>query len=263
MPDQLKGRVAIVTGASRGIGKEIAALFAAEGARSSPPPAPSTPATTSSPAALDETIAEARAAGGEATAVRADISAPGEHRAPGRDRARARTGRSTCSSTTPRSPTTSPIKDFPLAPLAADARRRPHGAVAPLPGRDPGHARRRPRPHRQHLLAAPPSTPSRRSSARAAAPPTASSRPASSASPSGLAHELFENNIAVNALSPDRRRRLARRPLPQAHRERRRPARRARRVHGPRRPHPRHRRPEELTGQITYSQPLLKQHGQL
>ncbi|HEY8766840.1 MAG TPA: SDR family NAD(P)-dependent oxidoreductase [Dehalococcoidia bacterium] len=71
---QLDGRVAIVTGASRGIGKEIALLFAREGARVVAAARTEHEGDHQLPGGIAETVAEARDAGGEATAVRADIS---------------------------------------------------------------------------------------------------------------------------------------------------------------------------------------------
>jgi citronellol/citronellal dehydrogenase len=75
--DALAGRVALVTGASRGIGYGIARRFAAEGA------AVAVTARTLDPepdAALDgslrETVAEIEAGGGRALAVQADLNDP-------------------------------------------------------------------------------------------------------------------------------------------------------------------------------------------
>src|SRR6266568_2991770 len=71
---KLAGKVAIVGGASRGIGKDVALAFAAEGAkvgvvaRSEVEPDPRLPGT------IHQTVAEIQAAGGEAIAVKADIS---------------------------------------------------------------------------------------------------------------------------------------------------------------------------------------------
>ena len=72
---RLAGKVALVTGASRGIGQAIAALFAAEGARVA-----CTARTLSEGShkllegSLERTVDEIRAAGGEAIPVVCDVS---------------------------------------------------------------------------------------------------------------------------------------------------------------------------------------------
>jgi 3-oxoacyl-[acyl-carrier protein] reductase len=67
-PD-LAGKVAVVTGSSRGIGAATCRLLAANGAK--------VVVNGRDQAALEQTVQQLRAAGGEATAVAADVAEPG------------------------------------------------------------------------------------------------------------------------------------------------------------------------------------------
>jgi citronellol/citronellal dehydrogenase len=72
----LDGKVAIVTGASRGIGAEIARRFAAEGAAVAVAARTTKTGTSPLPGTITETVEQIRAAGGTAAAIRADLSRP-------------------------------------------------------------------------------------------------------------------------------------------------------------------------------------------
>jgi 7-alpha-hydroxysteroid dehydrogenase len=78
MAGRLEGRVAIVTGASRGLGRSIAKALAADGA------AVAVSARTEQvwderlPGTIGATVSEIEAAGGRAVAVRADLLEPGD-----------------------------------------------------------------------------------------------------------------------------------------------------------------------------------------
>jgi citronellol/citronellal dehydrogenase len=70
----LDGRVAIVTGASRGIGAEIARRFAAEGAAVAVAARTAEPGASQFAGTINETAEQIRAAGGTATAVTVNLA---------------------------------------------------------------------------------------------------------------------------------------------------------------------------------------------
>jgi NAD(P)-dependent dehydrogenase (short-subunit alcohol dehydrogenase family) len=76
MGDACKGRVALVTGASRGIGKAIALRLAAEGARVAVVARSLRPEDHELDGSLEETVAAIRAGGREAHPIVADLSNP-------------------------------------------------------------------------------------------------------------------------------------------------------------------------------------------
>lgn len=73
---RLDGKVVVVTGASRGIGAEIARLFAAEGGRVVCAARTLREGEHPLEGSLERTVGDIRTAGGEATPVTADISKP-------------------------------------------------------------------------------------------------------------------------------------------------------------------------------------------
>src|ERR1044072_6620791 len=72
----LDGRVAIVTGASRGIGAEIARRFAAEGTRVAIPARTTEAGQSAFEGTINETVQSIVDAGGTAVAVAANLARP-------------------------------------------------------------------------------------------------------------------------------------------------------------------------------------------
>ena len=74
----LDAKVALVTGASRGIGAEIARRFGAEGAAVAVAARITDGAPAALPGTIDETAAEISRAGGTAAAIPADLARPSD-----------------------------------------------------------------------------------------------------------------------------------------------------------------------------------------
>jgi NAD(P)-dependent dehydrogenase (short-subunit alcohol dehydrogenase family) len=93
MPRECEGRVAIVTGGSRGIGRAVALRLAAEGAAVAVTGRSLAPGSHAFAGSLEETAAAIQTAGGRAIAIGFDLSEPGRDRAEIVARAEAAFGR--------------------------------------------------------------------------------------------------------------------------------------------------------------------------
>ena len=177
----MRGKIAIVTGASRGIGKAIALGFAREGATVVVAARSETRAATSgSPAPSTRRSTRSRRSGGQALAVRCDVTDEASVAAMV-ETALAEFGRIDVLVNNAAVDFPSPVSRHAAQTLGDRAPSGPHRPLPVLPGRAPGDDRAGRRQHRQHQLATPgPSAaPARSATAPCMRPP----RPASTASP--------------------------------------------------------------------------------
>ena len=199
----LDGKVAIVTGASRGIGAEIARRFGLEGAAVAVAARTTEPGTSPLDGTIGETVEQVRAAGGTAVAIRADLSKPEDRERLVRETT-AQLGAPDILVSNAAVTYFTPVEDFTARPfrLMFDVQVEGPFQLAQLviPGmRDKGGG---------WILNI-----SSGAARHPAIPPTGRGRggtvygmckAALERFSTGLAAELYEDNIAVNALSPTR-----------------------------------------------------------
>ena len=200
----MKGKVAIVTGASRGIGKAIALGYAREGATVVVAARSETAPSERLPGSIHETVEQIEALGGRALAVRCDVTDEASVNAMV-EQTLAEFGRVDVLVNNAAVDFPSKVVDMPAQALGGRVPGGPHRAVPVLQGGAAGHDRAGRRQHHQHHLA-------RRLRERApapwaTAPPTPPPRPGSTASPTRWRPRWGSHNIAVNAVMPVRRHR--------------------------------------------------------
>ena len=148
---KLDGKVAIVTGASRGIGAEISRLFAKEGAKVVCVARTLKEGDHILEGSLELTCAQIRESGGEATAIAANISLP-EDCERLVEETKAAYGPANVLVNNAALTYFIPIKDFPLKPVATHMvgeRTRTFSAEPTCPAR---HDRGQGRQHRKHIV---------------------------------------------------------------------------------------------------------------